>query len=123
MPLNIAFELNETHLLCLATGRIETSEELYQFNTAMVQAVEKTGLRRILLDMQKSDSSLDYHDVLTAENRETSDRFAMGGIRIAAVVSPHRLKAHQLYETMAINRSIVYKAFSGKQQALDWLHA
>lgn len=123
MSWNSVFKIHKAYLHCISSGLLEYPEQLQRLNATIAQTVKKTGLRRVLLDMRKCESVLDFHDILTAENSKTSDKLSMAGARIAAFVKPHRLKDHQMYETMAINRSIIYRAFSDKAKALDWLTA
>ncbi|MBG0790064.1 MAG: hypothetical protein H0S80_06150 [Desulfovibrionaceae bacterium] len=102
-------------------GVISTGSEAACKAREVVDSAIKSGIYRVLLDERELDISVDIHEII-AIAREFEDRhIAFYGGRVACLYRPEKKNLYKAYETIYQNRSLSYRLFDGRDQALAWL--
>jgi hypothetical protein len=111
------------YLLVEISGTIRTVKDVVEYTAVFRPEAERLGVRRVLLDYVQSTFGLDYHDLREVAEIGVRREFPGLGLRIAVVCRPEELDLHRQFETIAVNRSIIYRVFTDTNEALDWLLA
>ncbi|OIQ50923.1 hypothetical protein BerOc1_02866 [Pseudodesulfovibrio hydrargyri] len=123
MAVKVSITPNADHLLVKVAGEVRTVEDVVSYTTVFRPEAVRLGLRRVLLDYVDARFSLDYYDLREVAEIGVRKDFPQLGLRIAVVCRTEDLDRHRLFETIAANRSIVYRVFTAPDKALAWLLA
>jgi endonuclease III-like uncharacterized protein len=123
MTAKVSITPHSDHLEVKVSGRVESIDEILNYTTAFRTEAVRLGQRRILLDYTEARFDLDYHDMRELAEIGVQKDFPLYGLRIAVVCLPEALDRHSLFETIAVNRSIIYQVFTDREKALGVLLA
>lgn len=110
------------YLLFDVTGTEDTVEDVRELAKTLIHHVKEENCHRVLLDERNLVIEYDVHDFLTVAEDLASTVPTMG-IRVATLFSENNKSYFQWIETAMQNRSMNYKIFTSKQDALEWLQA
>ena len=121
MPVCATFTVMNGYLLIESSGEMATFEDGVAYIQAQVDTASREGLLRLLVDDRNMTVSLDYSEILSLAEYWEGKGLQSLGLRVAALPPPSTPHGQQAYETTATNRSIVFKVFFDRQEALNWL--
>ena len=121
MPVYATFTVMDGYLLVESSGEMATFEDGVAYIQSQVDAAREEGMLRLLVDDRKMTVSLDYSDILSLAEYWQGKGLQSLGLRVAALAPPSAPQGQLAYETTAGNRSIVFKVFFDRREALDWL--
>lgn len=121
MPVHVTITAMNGYLLIESSGEMETVEDGVEYIQAQIDAALKEKIQRLLVDDRNLTVSIDYSDILALADYWEKRGLQRIGLRAAALAPPSAPQAQLAYETTATNRSIVFKVFFDKQEALNWL--
>lgn len=122
MPFSLTTKPQDGYLLVESAGSIDSdSEAIDLYFTPQVERTIETGVKRLLVDERALAINLDYHDVVEIAEDWSRQALQSQGVRIAVIHAGESTEKHEAYETAAFNRSIAYRTFPNRAQALGWL--
>ena len=123
MTAGISITPHSDHLSVRVSGHVRSIQEIVDYMTTFREEATRRGQRNVLLDYTEAHFDMDYHDMHELAEIAVQAEFALSGLRIAVVCRPKDLERHSLFETIAVNRSIVYLVFTSTHKALARLLA
>lgn len=121
MPFTSVFDLQNDYLKVTTSGSLASVQELEQYAQGIRQEALLHDAKRVHLDERKL---LDEQDTLEAYEFSESDTTALtalDGIRISCVCHPDNYELNKTYETLYLNRSLMFRVFLTEEEALEWL--
>ena len=119
MPYTYELQRKEGYALLIASGEIESVEDLVVLGQSMERLADKLDCWRFLIDERSVVMRIDPLDLTVfAENRIDEPRT---GLRVAVIYTPENLIRFHWVETILQNRSIPYRQFSSFKEAEQWL--
>jgi len=102
-------------------GTLADIQSIIGYSQECMTEAAHNRLRRILIDNRQAAYTLDYLDLVELATYADSMNVPQRGFRMASLASEEDLAIHSQFETVAANRSIVYKTFADMDSALGWL--
>lgn len=122
----MAYKYNVTqesgYLHFTISGNAHNAEDARQFAYKVIVQAEASACSNIFFDEKKLETNLTSHDIYTLAE-EFSGLIVSEGFRIAALHTARNAEVGKMFETMLQNRSINYRTFMDKKEALNWLLA
>lgn len=115
------FHPTDKYLSVIVSGRVDAIEPIVKWAREYRDAALKHGLNRILIDYRDMDFQLDYHDLILLADSADAVGYQGMGLRTAALISGEAWKSELDFDTVSSNRSIVFRSFLNRREALDWL--
>jgi hypothetical protein len=115
----VSITRHSDHLSVKISGDVQSIEEILDYSTAFRTEAARLDQRRVLLDYTEARFDMDYHDMRELAEICVQENFPLQGLRIAVVCRPGDLERHRLFETIAANRSIIYRVFADPDKALS----
>ncbi|QGY39130.1 hypothetical protein GM415_02985 [Pseudodesulfovibrio cashew] len=114
-------EVKGGRLHVCSSGTIGSTPEFLAYVRPQIAKIKKHDILRVLSDERGITFELDYAEIV--ELAETVANLAARplGIRVAVLMSATTPEFHRNYETAAVNRAMVYRAFDDEEEALAWL--
>lgn len=123
MTITIKADIQDDVVLLTVTGVTRTVTDLLQYGEYVDRICAEHARKRVLMD--ERDLVMD-EDTLTAYDFSESDNIvalATSGIRIACLSSVDNLEMNSSYETYMQNRSLNFRVFTDRDEAMEWLRA
>lgn len=122
MPYTYTIHEEEDFLNVIVTGSTESAVETARFATQLGTEAQKRARTHILLDETGFEPLLDQFDIYNFSEK-LSVQFPALGLKIAVLHREERRKFYTCAETFLRNRSINYRVFQDRTEALKWLRA
>lgn len=119
MTIQYTFKKNGKMLEIKAWGFDDDLEDVLNYNRAVLAAVHKYEADRVLSDERELEYRLGTLD--TFELAKFAAEHAPGLGKVAIVFHPEHLADAAFYETVAVNRGMMVKAFQDYDAALAWV--
>ena len=123
MTIDIKSEALEDVVQLVVVGKTASVADLLKYSRAVADSCAAKACRRVLMDER---ALIMDEDALAAYEFSESDsivELATSGIRIACLSSHENLKQNLAYETSMQNRSLNFRVFTDRGEALVWLRS
>jgi len=119
MPYTFETHEKDGYLLLIASGSIESLDDMKAVSQAIKDTAAQFRCRRFLIDERAVNKTIDPHDItIFAEFRANEPDYRL---RVALVCTPENVSRLRWIETFFQNRSLPYRQFSSFQEAEQWL--
>ena len=110
----------EEYVLLVTTGDVRTVDDVLTFVDAAVKDVKKRQCSRMLIDETELRVNMDQYDTYSFAE-ELANHLPAQGLKIATIHAAQNKEVYGWAETFLRNRSINYRSFPNKEEALGWL--
>lgn len=121
MTFTVDFKLEGDVLFVKATGKVHGVETFSEKATTVVREILRTNAKRIMLDDRELAVSLDAIDIKDIADVLEQSNLQTMGLRLACMCRQLDRDTYQLIETMYQNRSLNFRLFQKREEALEWL--
>lgn len=123
MALQLELAHQEDILVVRATGIFASADEAAEYGAFILRSVRETKVLRVLLDEHELvDKTTALEASVVGETEPFLDMVGMG-VRMACLYNPDFARQARAYETALQNRSVSYRAFDSREQAVTWLRS
>lgn len=121
MPFESKVEQKEDYVRITSVGTLASVSEVGEYvNLIRTQAV-KHNMKKVLLDERDLMDQQDTLDAYEISESEVATTAALAGIRLSCVCHPVNYELNKTYETLLMNRSLIFRVFLTEEEALEWL--
>jgi len=121
MPYSLITTDKQDYLLFITNGSIQSADEFWDFlKDVATQGIEKK-YNRLLFDHRTLYLQITQYDALMCVEKLLNVGIPIQGFRTAMITSKNSLEVGKFVETALTNRSVTYKRFETRKDALDWL--
>jgi len=117
----VKFELKGGYLLVVSHGNLDSVEEVRKYVVLLRKQALVNRAKRLLLDERNLKDHQDMMDAYVLSESEEIVTTALQGIRLACISHPANYELNRSYETLFLNRSLMFKAFLNEAEAIEWL--
>lgn len=121
MPFKSEFAMTNDFLRVKTTGTLASVQEVEQYVDAIRTEALKQQTKKVLLDERELWDKQDTHDAYRFSESDVVTLTALAGIRISGISHPDNYELNKTYETLLMNRSLIFKVFLYEDDALEWL--
>lgn len=121
MPFTTSITPEDTCLRITSVGTLDTVDEVLAYIGSVRKAALQHDIKQLLLDERRLMDQQDTHDAYEVSESENIALAALSGLKIACISHPDNYELNKNYETLLINRSLVFKAFLDEDDAIQWL--
>ncbi|MGE4421804.1 MAG: hypothetical protein AB7D39_05865 [Pseudodesulfovibrio sp.] len=111
----------ETYLKITVSGTMESLEDMADFAELLSRMGDEYGLHWMLLDEKRLKKYLDVLDAYRLAEADITAQAATRGVRMACLPNPEDIEFARNMETILHNRSVSYRVFENKDEAVAWL--
>ena len=120
MPYRYTLQQEEGYALLVTVGEVGTGGEVLDFVDTMLADLKKRHYSRVLIDETQLHVNMDQYDTYSFAEK-LANHLPGQGLRIATIHAPQNKEIYGWAETFLRNRSINYRTFPDKEEALGWL--
>ncbi|QJB55658.1 hypothetical protein [Pseudodesulfovibrio sp. zrk46] len=121
MPFTCNVKIMESYLAVAATGTLASVQEVEEYVAFVRERAKANKITRVLLDERNLMDQQDTLDAYDFSESDSARMTAQEGIRLASVCHPDNYEINKTYETLLLNRSLVFRVFLEEKEALEWL--
>lgn len=121
MAYSLTFSDQQDWLLVVAEGDVTGFPEYAEKAQRVVESVLETGVKRVFLDDRRLVLSVDAHDITLLAEKLGEANLQSIGLRLACLCKPECNELYRTIETIYQNRSLNFRIFCDKDEALEWL--
>jgi len=121
MPYTACIQHLDTHLEISIRGTLATEEELADFVELLTRMSIDYNTTRGLLDGRFLKKELDVLAIYKMAESEPVAQAAIRGVRLACLPNPEQMDYSTTMETLLHNRSVEYRVFTDRDEAVAWL--
>lgn len=103
------------------SGSFDTVEEVKAYLEEVRRNALKHDVKHVLLDELNLTSRQDTYDAYEVSESEHVTHAALAGLKLCCVCRPENFELNRTYETLLINRSLIFKVFLEERDAIEWL--
>lgn len=120
MPYKLVFIEQVDFLEVVTTGEITTFEEFIERVEDFLLKAFQVGAKRILLDNMQLITAADAYDTTRMVEYLLENDIQKEGMRVASLCDARSFDAFKANEVIFRNRSLRYKVFKSREDALRW---
>lgn len=123
MPFKTDSEYRGWYLHVTTTGTFLTVEEVEDYVNSLRTQALRHDTKKVLIDERGLMDHQDTHDAYEISESEAAAMAALAGMRLSCICHPDNYELNKMYETLLLNRSLIFKVFLREDEALAWLKA
>lgn len=121
MPAKHEITPMDGYIVVRSTGVFDNADEVLKLAETLGQVARTYPERGMLLDQLDAVDNQDFQDAYELSESDLISDLAMLGLRLACLCTPDNLEINRAWETLLQNRSINYRAFLDRDEAVTWL--
>lgn len=121
MPFETQSEFKGWYLHVTTTGTLDTVNEVEDYVHSLREQAQQHDTKKVLIDERGLMDQQDTHDAFEFSESEAAVLAALAGIRLSCICHPKNYELNKMYETLLLNRSLMFKVFLQEDEALQWL--
>ena len=121
MTYTIDFKVEGDVLFVKTSGKLHGVETFSEKAKTVVGEILRTNAKRIMLDDRELAVTLDALDIKDIADQLEKSNLQTMGLRLACMCRKLDSETYKLVETMYQNRSLNFRLFQSRDEALDWL--
>ncbi len=121
MPFQSDTRFSGWHIQMTSVGTLASIKEVEGYIHFLRKEAQKHRTQKVLLDERNLMDEQDTCDAYKVCESESTAKAALAGIRLSCVCHPNNFELNKTYETLLLNRSLIFKVFLNEGEALLWL--
>lgn len=122
MPFKSKVEQVDDYVRITSTGSLASVAEVEDYVALIRNEALAHNVKKALLDERSLMDQQDTLDAYQVSESETASMAALSGIRLSCICHPRNYELNKTYETLLLNRSLIFRAFLTEKEALIWLN-
>lgn len=111
----------EGYLHVESSGALDTPQDVEEYLDYLCHEAIAHQTKRLLLDERQLINRQDVYEAYGICESDPVTNAALTGIRVACVCHPRDYELNKAYETLLLNRSLLFRVFLEEEAAVAWL--